>query len=116
MTNNCIFCKIANKEIETKVLYEDEEFISFEDANKQAPVHFLVIPKKHIETLNDVSNDDTVVNIGKIFSIIKETTNRAGISETGYRVVINCNKDAGQEVFHLHVHVLGGRMFSWPPG
>ncbi|MBU0683108.1 MAG: histidine triad nucleotide-binding protein [Candidatus Omnitrophota bacterium] len=113
--NDCIFCKIANKEIETKILYEDEQFIAFEDVNKQAPVHFLIIPKKHIETLNDVSDSENIF-AQKILSIIKKTAGQTGVAETGYRIVINCNRDAGQEVLHLHIHVLGGRTFSWPPG
>ncbi len=115
MKDDCVFCKIANKLIDTPIVYEDEECVAFEDLNKQAPVHFLVIPKKHIESLNNVSVSDSRL-IGRIFCKIKEIAKKAKISEGGYRVVANCKRDAGQEVFHLHFHVLGGRKFSWPPG
>lgn len=115
MKDDCIFCRIAEKLVNTVIVYEDEECIAFEDLNKQAPVHFLVIPKKHIGSLNDISVSDSRL-IGRIFCKIKEIAKKAEISEGGYRIVANCNRDAGQEVFHLHFHVLGGRKFSWPPG
>lgn len=115
MKNNCIFCKIARKEIDAKIVYEDDETIAFKDITPQAPVHFLFIPKKHIETLNSVSAEDVSL-IGRLFLKIKNIAEDIGIDKDGYRVVVNCNKNAGQEVFHLHVHLLGGRVFSWPPG
>jgi len=115
MKDDCIFCKIADKRIETNIIYEDEELIAFEDMVKHAPVHFLVIPKKHIESLNDISSEDASL-VGNMFCKIKEIVKKTGIANSGYRVVANCNKDAGQEVFHLHFHVLGGRTFLWPPG
>ena len=115
MRNDCVFCKIAGKLIEADIVYEDDECVAFEDLNKQAPVHFLVIPKKHIGSLNSVSLEDADL-IGGIFLKIKKIVQKAGVAESGYRVVVNCNKDAGQEVLHLHFHVLGGREFLWPPG
>ncbi len=115
MKDDCIFCKIAKKEIETAVVYEDDEVIAFKDINPQAPVHFLFIPKKHIETLNDISAEDAVL-VGRMVAKMRDAAREQGIAEDGYRVVMNCNRNAGQEVFHLHAHLLGGRKFSWPPG
>jgi len=115
MSDDCIFCKIARKEIPSEVVYEDDEMIAFKDLNPQADVHILFIPKKHIASMNDISGEDARV-MGNILLKIKEIAGQNGVSEGGYRVVINCNKDAGQEVFHIHVHLLGGRKFAWPPG
>ena len=115
MEDSCIFCKIANKTIEAEIVFEDEDIIAFKDANPQAPVHVLFIPKKHIETLNDISEEDASL-VATILTRIRGFAKDKAIDEAGYRVVINCNKMAGQEVFHLHVHLLGGRVFNWPPG
>jgi len=115
MKNDCIFCKIANKEIAADIVYEDEEMLGFRDIAPKAPVHFLFIPKRHISTLNDVSGQDADL-LGRMLLRIKEAAAKENISEEGYRVVANCNKSAGQEVFHIHFHLLGGRKFSWPPG
>ncbi|MFC1480332.1 histidine triad nucleotide-binding protein, partial [Candidatus Omnitrophota bacterium] len=109
------FCKIARKETDAAVIYEDTELLAFKDIKPQAPVHILFIPKKHIETLNDLFGEDVGL-LGRIFDKIKDVAKQEAIADDGYRVVINCNKNAGQEVFHLHVHLLGGRNFSWPPG
>lgn len=111
----CLFCKIIDGEIPAKKVYEDDEIFAFEDINPTAPVHILVIPKKHIETLNDIKEKDEKL-IGKIYTKIGEIAKEKGIAEDGYRVVANCNKDAGQEVFHIHFHLLGGRKFLWPAG
>ncbi|MGB2629679.1 MAG: histidine triad nucleotide-binding protein [Candidatus Omnitrophota bacterium] len=115
MSNNCLFCKIANKEIDTDVVYEDDEIMAFKDINPKAPIHFLFIPKRHVSTLNSAGEGDIDI-LGKILIKIKEAAKEHGIAEDGYRVVINCNKNAGQEVFHIHAHLLGGRPFAWPPG
>ena len=115
MADGCIFCKIAGKEIQTEIVHEDDDVLAFRDINPQAPVHILFIPKEHIETLNDVSELHSGL-ISKLVLAAKETARAEGISEDGYRLVMNCNKAAGQEVFHLHLHLLGGRKFSWPPG
>ncbi len=104
----CVFCKIVKGELPAKVVYEDEKVMAFHDINPQAPVHVLVIPKKHIPTLNDISEEDKEL-IGHIFTVIKEIAKEMGIDERGYRVLVNCNRDGGQEVFHLHFHLLGGK-------
>jgi len=110
-----IFSKIINREIPSEIVYEDNEVIAINDINPQAPVHILIIPKKEIPTLNDLDENDAHL-IGKIFIIAKELANKNGISKEGYRLVVNCNKNAGQTVFHIHFHLLGGRVFGWPPG
>ncbi|MCE5299504.1 MAG: histidine triad nucleotide-binding protein [Spirochaetia bacterium] len=113
--SDCLFCKIAKKEIPSKVVHEDDKVLAFEDLNPQAPVHVLIIPKKHIPTLNDVSAADR----DHVFAMIEAAKKIAadkGLSENGYRTVFNVNRDAGQTVFHLHLHLLGGRKFIWPPG
>lgn len=115
MGNDCIFCKIAGKSIKAGVVYEDDEVMAFKDLNPKAEIHLLFIPKKHIPTVNDIREEDAAL-VGRIFLRIKEIAKEQGISDAGYRIVANCNKDAGQEVFHLHFHLLGGRKFSWPPG
>ncbi len=115
MTGDCVFCKIAEKKIETDVIYEDEDIFAFKDLHPKAPVHFLFIPKKHIPSMNYLTDDDASI-LGRMLLRAKETAAKHGISDDGYRIVINCNKNAGQEVFHLHAHLLGGRQFSWPPG
>ena len=115
MEKECIFCKIASKEIKTDMVFEDDEIVVVKDINAQAPFHLLFMPRKHIGTLNDVSPEDAAM-IGRMFFRIKEIAGKGGVADGGYRIVVNCNKDAGQEVFHLHVHLMGGRKFSWPPG
>jgi histidine triad (HIT) family protein len=111
----CIFCKIARKEIRSNVVYEDENFIAFRDINPQAPIHVLLIPKMHINSLNDIDAENVDV-LSKICLIIKNIALSEKITEDGYRVVVNTGSNAGQAVKHLHFHILGGRKFSWPPG
>jgi histidine triad (HIT) family protein len=112
---DCIFCKIINQEIPAHIEYEDEKIIAFRDVNPQAPVHTLIIPRAHISTLNAVLPEDAAL-IGHMMHKASEMAKKYGISEGGYRLVMNCNPDAGQTVFHLHVHLLGGRVMHWPPG
>ena len=112
MENNCIFCKIANKEIKTDLIAESEEWLSFNDISPQAPSHALVIPKKHFSSLNDI--DDTEL-MGKLLEGARQTAEKLGIKDN-YRTVINTGKEAGQAVFHVHFHILGGRPLNWPPG
>lgn len=112
---NCLFCKIASGELAAKVFYEDEHVIAFDDIHPQAPVHKLIVPRKHIATLNDVTVQDNAL-IGHIFQVAKQLAQQLGIAESGYRVVNNCNAGAGQTVFHIHFHLLGGRQMHWPPG
>ena len=111
MSNDCIFCKIANKEIPTDLIYEDEHVVAFNDLNPQAPVHFLVIPKRHYASMNEVDSQEA---FGQIFSSVAKITSKLGIKE--YRTVVNTGEDAGQTVFHIHVHVMAGRKFGWPAG
>lgn len=112
---DCIFCKIANKEIPSTIVYEDEDVMAFNDLNPEAPVHILVIPKKHIESLNAASEKDQRL-LGKIMLTIAKIAAEQGIAETGYRVVNNCGEQGGQTVMHLHFHLMGGREMLWPAG
>ncbi len=115
MSNDCLFCKIATKEIPATLVYEDDLTVAFEDIKPVAPVHILVIPKKHIPTIDDISPEDNEM-IGHLFQVARKIAKTKGLSEGGYRLAINCKADAGQLVFHIHLHLLGGRKFSWPPG
>lgn len=115
MSDNCLFCKIVAGDIPAERLYEDDDVIAFSDINPQAPLHALVIPKKHIATINDIQPEDAEIT-GKLFLAAKKVAADAGYAEDGYRVVMNCGVDAGQTVFHIHLHVLAGRALSWPPG
>lgn len=113
--SDCIFCKIANKEM-GKLIYEDELVAAFDDVNPQAPVHVLIIPKEHIEKLLDMQDEQHKELLGHILMVANKIAGERGIADAGYRVVVNCNKDAGQSVWHLHFHLLGGRKMHWPPG
>lgn len=112
---SCIFCRIANKEIPAKVVYEDDRVFAFHDINPQAPYHILVIPKKHLSTLLEISEEDKDL-IGHIYMTINKIAQDLGFAERGFRVVVNCKEEAGQTVFHVHFHVLAGRPMDWPPG
>ena len=105
---DCIFCKIIRKEIPSEIVYEDEKVIAFKDVNPAAPIHILVVPKKHIETLLDVKDEDSEL-ISYIYQIINKIAKDEGFAENGFRVIVNCGKDSGQEVMHIHFHVLGGK-------
>ena len=109
----CLFCKMVNGVIKPDVVFEDDTVLAFKDINPQAPVHILIIPKVHIATLNDL--DDTLL-AGKLLQTAAKLAKQEGLSEDGYRTVFNCNKKGGQEVYHLHLHLLGGRQMHWPPG
>lgn len=112
---DCIFCKIANKEIPSTIVYEDEDVIAFRDLNPEAPVHILVIPKKHIVSLNAATAEDQQL-LGKVLLTIQKIAAEQGIAEKGYRVVTNCGEQGGQTVMHLHFHLMGGREMLWPAG
>lgn len=112
---DCLFCKMASGEISPDIVYQDEDVLAFRDINPQAPTHVLVIPRKHIATTNDLQVDDGEL-IGKLYLAAKDIAQAEGIAEAGYRTVMNCNAEAGQAVFHIHLHVLGGRPMHWPPG
>lgn len=105
---NCLFCKIIKRDIPSTKVYEDEEVYAFKDINPEAPVHILVVPKKHISSINEIEDEDREL-IGKIFTAIRKIAKEQGIEEAGYRVVSNCGKDAGQTVMHLHFHILAGK-------
>lgn len=111
----CLFCKIVAGEIPADIVYESETAIAFRDINPQAPTHVLIIPRKHIATINELEDDDQAL-IGSLYSAAREIAEREGCADVGYRAVMNCNEAAGQTVFHIHLHLLGGRAFSWPPG
>lgn len=113
--SDCLFCKMVRGEIQPDVVYENEHVLAFRDLHPQAPTHVLVIPKAHISTLNDLDEGHADV-IGQMFLAAKQVAKLEGIEESGFRTVINCNSDGGQTVFHIHLHVLGGRAMNWPPG
>ena len=110
-----IFARIARKEVPVEAVYEDEHVIAFRDISPQAPVHALVIPKEHVESLDDIGQRDEAL-MGHLMRVASRVANEQGLAESGYRTVVNNGAGAGQSVFHLHVHVLGGRELSWPPG
>ena len=112
---SCLFCNIINNKIPCKKLYENDFLIAFEDINPQAPVHILIVPKKHIDTILNFSNEDATL-IKQIFSAAKELATELKLVEKGFRIVINTGIDAGQTINHVHFHLLGQRIFSWPPG
>ena len=113
--SECIFCRIIQKQIPARIVYEDESVVAFEDINPQAPVHILVIPKKHIPTALDIGPEDHSL-IGHIFTTAGNIARERGIADSGFRLVMNTNPDSGQEVYHIHLHMLGGRPMHWPPG
>jgi len=112
---SCLFCRIINREIPSKIAFENDRVLAFYDVNPQAPVHILIVPKRHIAGLNDITVKDNEL-LGEIQNIARELARRENIADDGYRVVVNCGANAGQAVAHLHYHLLGGRKFSWPPG
>jgi len=107
MTGDCLFCKIVNREIPSEFLYEDDDFVVFRDINPAAPVHLLVVPKKHIRSINDLQNEDGAILSG-LFMIAKDMAEEQGVNESGYKLLFNVEKGGGQEIFHLHLHLIGG--------
>jgi len=112
---DCIFCKIVAKEIPSNFAYEDEHLLAFHDISPQAPTHILIIPKQHIATLNDLSSSDGELISHMVLTATK-LAEEQGLAQDGYRLVWNCNEQGGQEVFHIHLHLMGGRVMHWPPG
>lgn len=112
---DCLFCKIAQMHIPASIVYSDDEILAFRDVNPQAPVHLLVIPKQHVSTTNDFAATDEAL-LGRMLLTAQRLALAEGIAESGYRLVMNCNSDGGQTVYHVHLHVLGGRGMRWPPG
>lgn len=113
--SDCLFCRIGSGQIPAKVVLQDDEVLAFDDINPQAPVHVLVIPKRHVAALNDAGAGDQAL-LGRLLETAALVARKKGIAESGYRVVANTGRDGGQTVFHLHLHVMGGRHMSWPPG
>lgn len=113
MADDCLFCRIVRKEIPAKLIAEDEHSVAFRDINPQAPVHVLVIPREHVASLNEATD---AAMLGRLSLMAADIARREGVSESGYRTVINTNAQAGQTVFHVHLHLLGGRSMHWPPG
>lgn len=112
---DCIFCKIAAGDIPATTLYDDGEVLAFRDINPEAPIHLLIISRKHIPTLNDLTEADAAL-IGRMHLAAKQLAAELGVAGSGYRIVTNCNRNAGQLVFHIHMHLLAGRELGWPPG
>ena len=110
-----LFLKIINREVPADIIYENDELLAFRDISPQAPVHILIIPKEHIKTMNDLEPKHTEM-IGKVFLAAAEIAAKEGLADDGYRVVMNCNRHGGQAVYHIHLHLLGGRQMGWPPG
>jgi histidine triad (HIT) family protein len=112
---DCLFCRIVDGDIPADIIYQSESAIAFRDINPQAPTHALIIPRRHISTINDLDAGDEEL-VGSLYLAAKETARQEGLSDDGYRVVMNCGEGAGQSVFHIHLHLLGGRLLNWPPG
>ncbi|MDO6787248.1 histidine triad nucleotide-binding protein [Cobetia marina] len=112
---DCLFCKIINREIPADIVYEDEEVLAFNDIHPQAPTHVLIIPKQHIATLNDIE-ESQLATVGRLQYTAARLAKEYGFADDGYRVVMNCNEDGGQTVYHIHMHLMGGRRFTWPAG
>lgn len=114
--SDCIFCKIANKEIESNLLYEDETVAAFADLNPQAPHHILIVPKKHVANITEFQAEDKELAAHIFVDVVPAIAKKIGVSESGFRIIVNTGDDGGQTVHHLHVHLLGGRKMTWPPG
>lgn len=112
---NCLFCGIVKGEVKGSMVYQDSSVVAFKDINPKAPVHILIVPRKHIATLLDLEPGDREL-VGDVFAAASQIACDQGIAENGFRVVLNCGPGAGQSVYHIHFHLLGGRHFSWPPG
>jgi len=112
---DCLFCKIRDGQIPAKVVHRDDACLAFEDIKPQAPTHLLLIPLRHVATVNDLTVEEREM-VGHLFVTAAKLAKERGHADNGYRLVMNCNRDAGQTVFHLHLHLLGGRPFDWPPG
>ena len=114
-SEDCLFCKILAGNIPADIIYESETAIAFRDINPKAPTHVVIIPRQHIATINDIEEDDQAI-IGSLYLAAREIAAAEGLADDGYRTVMNCNEAAGQTVFHIHLHLLGGRALGWPPG
>jgi len=115
MEESCLFCKIAHRELDADLVFEDDHVVAFQDINPQAPVHVLIIPRAHVATVNDL-REEHGEDLARLFLAARKIAVDQGVDEEGYRLVVNCQEGAGQSVFHIHMHLLGGRRMSWPPG
>ena len=115
MSAECLFCRIASGELPAKIVHQDDHCVAFEDISPQAPTHVLVIPRRHISTLNELESDDHEL-VGRMVAVARDIARDRGHADDGYRTVFNCNAAGGQTVFHIHLHLLGGRTLVWPPG
>jgi histidine triad (HIT) family protein len=113
--DDCLFCKFASGAIVPDVVHRTERVLAFKDINPQAPTHVLIIPRKHVATVNDLGPEDADL-VGELFLVARQVAEAGGIAGSGYRIAVNCGAGAGQSVFHLHLHLLGGRRLAWPPG
>jgi len=113
--DQCIFCQIVERRVPARIVFEDDEIVAFEDTNPQAPIHILIVPRKHLISLKDAIPDDAPI-LGRLLMVAAQLARERGLEPKGYRTVINTGSWAGQSVFHLHLHLLGGRVFRWPPG
>ena len=113
--NDCLFCRIADGNLSADIVYENDSLIAFRDINPKAPTHILLIPRRHIATMNDLEDGDKAL-VGELFVAAARIAADEGLADDGYRVVMNCNAAAGQSVFHIHLHLMGGRLMTWPPG
>ena len=113
--SDCLFCSIVEGKVKAKLVYQDDSIVAFKDIAPKAPVHILIIPRKHLVSVSDIAEADRVL-IGQIFQVTARLAREQGVADSGYRVVVNSGADAGQSVFHLHYHLLGGRQMTWPPG
>jgi histidine triad (HIT) family protein len=113
--SECLFCRIAAGEIPAKIVFNDEKVVAFEDIKPQAPIHIIIIPRKHIPTVLDLDEEDREL-VGHMHLVANQIAAEKSLTQDGFRLVTNCKKSAGQEIFHLHIHMLGGRAFGWPPG
>ncbi len=113
--NDCLFCRIVEKKVLADIVYESDDVIAFKDIEPKAPIHCLIIPKKHISTINDIDGSNSNI-IGLMYEAVAQLARSFNVDKEGYRVVMNCNSDGGQTVYHIHLHFLAGRQLSWPPG
>ena len=113
--NDCLFCRIVEKKVPADIVYESDDVIAFKDIEPKAPIHCLIIPKKHISTINDIDGSNSNI-IGLMYEAVAQLARSFNVDKEGYRVVMNCNSDGGQTVYHIHLHFLAGRQLSWPPG
>ncbi len=114
-TDDCLFCQILAGDVPADIIYESDDAVAFRDINPQAPTHVLIVPRQHIATVNDLTDED-FDTVSKLFMAAQAIAKDEGLADDGYRMVMNCNAGAGQSVFHIHLHLLGGRLMSWPPG